>query len=499
MRSVLRILIFVLVSTVVAGQGFYNHIWLLGSYNFPQDPKCRIVFDSTSYTHIPEFRKMVFKGTEATICNAQGDFLMSSNGVWIANANNDTMLNGGGLNPNGVTSSWPFGLPMTYNNIFLTYPGDSNQYLLFHHTATFNGSYYPAFELYYSIIDITHDTGLGEVVQKNIIAAVDTFGWGLAACKHANGRDWWIIILKDNSDVAFKILFTSSGIQSIAIQSLGVIPSIGMSRQIAFSLDGTKFISNKSDGGVITDNIIQLFDFDRCSGMFSNPREVDLSSGGLGWGLAFSPSGKFAYACSSSRIFQINTDSLTVDTVAFYDGFISPPSLSCCATTFWNMYLAANGKIYITSGSGVQHLHEMNYPDSAGVACDVQQHSINLGYAQLRAVPNHPNYNLGPVIGSICDSLGVGISEIQHDFHFGITPNPVSNETVKMIYLLPQNQGGELTIFNITGQVVYRQHLPPWSTLQYMDVSHLGGGVYSCVIRSGANQVVKKLVITGNR
>jgi hypothetical protein len=40
------------------------------------------------------------------------------------------------------------------------------------------------------------------------------------------------------------------------------------------------------------------------------------------------------------------------------------------------MYLAANGKLYITSGSSVQHLHEMNYPDSAGVACDVQQHAI---------------------------------------------------------------------------------------------------------------------------
>jgi hypothetical protein len=45
----------------------------------------------------PENRKMPFKGTEATICDAQGNFLMSTNGIWIANANNDTMLNGGGL------------------------------------------------------------------------------------------------------------------------------------------------------------------------------------------------------------------------------------------------------------------------------------------------------------------------------------------------------------------------------------------------------------------
>ena len=499
MRSVLRILIFVLVSTVVVGQGFYNHVWLLGSYNFPQDPKGRIVFDSTSYTHIPEFRKMVFKGTEATICNAQGDFLMSSNGVWIANANNDTMMNGGGLNPNGITSSWPYGLPLTYNNLILPYPGDTSKYVLFHHTGTYVGIYPPALELFYSVIDMNGDGGLGEVILKNQIAFSDTLGWGLAACKHANGRDWWVVMIKDNSDEVFKVLFTSNGIQSISTQHIGITTTIGASRELTFSQDGSKFLLNKSDGGSVVDNIIQLLDFDRCTGVFSNLREIDISDGSIGWGLAFSPSGKYIYANSSIHVFQINTDSLTVDTVAFYDGFISPPTLSCCATTFWNMYLAANGKIYITSGSGVQHLHEMNYPDSAGVACDVQQHSISLGYAQLRTVPNHPNYNLGPVVGSVCDTLGVGIEEHQHDFHFGISPNPVTNGMVKIIYLLPQNQSGELAIFNITGQVVYRQHLPPWSTIQYMDVSHLGGGVYSCVIRSGSEQVVKKLVVTGRK
>ena len=498
MRSVLRILIFVLISTVVAGQGFYNHVWLLGSYNFPQDPKGRIVFDSTSYTHIPEFRKMVFKGTEATICNAQGDFLMSSNGVWIANANNDTMLNGGGLNPNGVTSSWPYGLPNTYNNIFLNFPGDSNKYILFHHTFELIGSNYYITELYYSLIDITLDGGLGGVTSKNISIIQDTLAGGIAACKHANGRDWWIVMIKENSDLIYKILLTPFGVASLTTQSLGIDPATFVSLQLTFSQDGTKFGCQKTDGGVVKEHFVRILDFDRCTGDFSNPRVFDVS-GAIGWGLAFSPSGKYAYACSSTKIYQFNIDSLTVDTVAFYDGFISPPSLSCCATTFWNMYLAANGKIYLTSGSGVQHIHEMNYPDSAGVACDVQQHAISLGYAQLRAVPNHPNYNLGPVIGSVCDSLGVGISEIQHDFHFGLSPNPVSNGMVKIIYLLPQNQDGELTIYNTTGQVVFRQHLPPWSTFQYMDVSHLGGGVYSCVIRSGAEQVVKKLVITGNR
>ena len=499
MKRILTIIAFVVISTVVVGQGFYNHDWLLGSYFFIQDPKGRIEFDSTSYSHTVEFRKMPFLGTEATICNAQGDFLMSSNGVWIANANNDTMLNGGGLNQNAFTNNWPYGQVLTYGHIFLPYPGDSDKYYLFHQTGDSLNNV-PSTELYYSVIDMTLDGGLGGVTsQKNIILFHDTLSWGLSACKHANGRDWWVVAMKDNSDLIYKILVTSNGISNITTQHLGVAPSLGASMQICFSQDGSKFVCSLTNGGVIIEHFVRILDFDRCTGDFSNPRVFDVS-GSIGWGLAFSPSGKYAYACSSTKIYQFNIDSLTVDTIAFYDGFISPPGQTCCATSFWNMYLAANGKIYITSGSSVQHIHEMNYPDSAGVACDVQQHAVDLqSYRHGRAVPNHPNYNLGPVVGSVCDTLGVGIEEFHHDFHFGISPNPVSNGMVKMIYLLPQNQGGELTIFNITGQVVYRQHLPPWSTLQYLDVSHLGGGVYSCVIRSGAEQVVKKLVVTGRK
>ena len=476
------------------GQGFYNHQWLLGSYFFIQDPKGRIVFDSTSYTHIPEFRKMVFQGTEATICDAQGNFLMSSNGIWIANANNDTMLNGSGLNPNGITPSWPFGFPFTFNNIILTYPGDSNKYVLFHHTGTTIGAYPPALELYYSIVDITGDGGLGEAILKNQIAFSDTMGWGIGACKHANGRDWWIVMQKDNSDIVFKVLYTPNGIQSISSQSLGVTASIGMTRQLTFSQDGTKFLTNKTDGGTVVDNIIQILDFDRCTGMFTNPREIDISDGSIGWGLAFSPNSEYVYANSSVHVFQINIDSLTVDTVATYDGFISPPNLTCCATSFWNMYLAANGKIYITSGSGVQHLHEMNYPDSAGLACDVQQHAINLGYAQLRAVPNHPNYNLGPVLGSACDTL-TSLSEIKHDFKFSLSPNPTSDGYIKLVYLLPQNKSGVFEVYNITGQLIYQMNLTPWSTLQFIKLPEISKGVYTCVIKSGYERVAKKLVV----
>lgn len=169
MRKILNIsFLLLLFSNEIIAQGFYNHVWLLGNFFFIQDPKGRIVFDSASFVHSVEYRKMPFLGTEATICDAQGNFLMSSNGIWIANANNDTMMNGSGLNPNGITSSWPFGLPMSGNNVILNFWDSNRYYFLFHHTATYNGYSYPSGELFYSKIDLQIDNGLGGVLKKII-------------------------------------------------------------------------------------------------------------------------------------------------------------------------------------------------------------------------------------------------------------------------------------------------------------------------------------------
>ena len=493
-KSVRLFLLILFFSNELVAQGFYNHVWLLGNNPFSGFPNGRIVFDSSSYIHTPEMRKMSFLGTEATICNSQGNFLMSSNGIWIANANNDTMLNGSGLNPNGVTSNWAFGLPMTANNMFLPYPGDTTKYLLYHHTATYNGYSYPAYELYESLIDINMDNGLGGVVTKNQQILNDTLNWGITACKHANGRDWWIVASKHNTDTMFVLLRTEVGIINISIQKLGMPRAWYVTTQPTFSISGDKFCYAIYDSATVN-NYVVISDFDRCTGHFSNTNVIQVTSGQIIWGLGQSNTNKFFYACSSTRIFQINIDSLTVDTVATYDGFISPPNQTCCATSFWNMYLAANGKIYITSGSSVQHIHEMNFPDSAGLACDVQQHAIDLGsYRHGRAVPNHPNYNLGPVVGSVCDSI-TSVAEIKHNFKFSISPNPTSDGTIKLVYLLPQNKNGVFEVYNMTGQLVYKMNLPPWSTLQFVKLPELSSGVYTCVIRSGYERVGKKLVV----
>jgi hypothetical protein len=148
---------------------------------------------------------------------------------------------------------------------------------------------------------------------------------GIAACRHANGRDWWVIAQKDSSDVLYKILITPNGVDTITTQHLGYTQFFyGNGSLIHFSQDGTKFIQSNYHyvAGNLHPSFVILADFDRCTGMFSNTQTIQLTQDSYLWGLAFSPSGKYAYACSSLYLFQINTDSLTIDTVATMMGFI---------------------------------------------------------------------------------------------------------------------------------------------------------------------------------
>ncbi|MBK7966249.1 MAG: T9SS type A sorting domain-containing protein [Bacteroidetes bacterium] len=489
MKKLKMLLFLILLPQLLLAQ-FYNHQWLIGYW--PPPFLCgRIEFDSTSYTYSTEVRKMGFEGTQGNICNTNGDFIISSNGVWIANANNDTLLNGSGLNPGYFVNSYPNGSLIPNGNFLIPTPGDTSGYTLFHQTEVNSTSSNCA--LYYSTIDMNLDVGLGGVLSKNNILINDSLSWGITACKHANGRDWWIIAAKDSSDKIYKLLYTDNGIVSIDSQSLNFYPHAYKNiPQLCFNNEGNLLAFNVYDNPVDRNSFVILCDFDRCTGNFSNTRVISVYSGAYLWGLSFSPSGEYLYTNTSVYIFQINTLNLQVNTVAIYDGFSFP--IPAAATTFMDEYLAANGKIDLTSGNGVQHLHEINYPDSAGLACDVQQHAVSLGVWHFRAVPNHPNYNLGPVVGSVCDSI-TSIAEIKHDFLFSISPNPTSDEYIKLVYLLPQNKAGVFEVYNMTGQLVYKMNLPPWSTLQFVQLPELSNGVYTCVVKSGYDRAAKKLVI----
>jgi hypothetical protein len=191
-------------SSIITYSGFsqgITNIWQLG-YNSGVLPKCYLDFTSGSPVSNTFNRPMNFRAACTSICNDSGNLLFYTNGVYIANALHDTMMNGSNLSPSPFTTSWaPDGLPIFQGVFALPWPDSINKYILFHETLKFdNGNYRPE-QLLYSIVDMSLNFGLGGVIQKNTILISDTLEIGmLTACKHAYGRDWWILVKKYVSD-----------------------------------------------------------------------------------------------------------------------------------------------------------------------------------------------------------------------------------------------------------------------------------------------------------
>ena len=414
-------------------------------------------------------RTMQLRSAVVNVSDSVGNLLFYSNGAWIANRKNQLMVNGDSLNPSYYTTSfYNIGLRLIGSHIAVKAPGNDSLYYLFHQTDDFNTAVHDD-KCYYSIIDMHADSGYGAVIEKNHIFLNDSTTASMTACKHANGRDWWVLIPRLNSSLYYIYLLSPLGLNYSTAQSIGNVRH--GNGQGVFSRDGTLYCTYD------TFNDLEVFDFDRCTGLFSNSRFVAINDSMFGFGGQISPNGRFIYASSGKRVYQFDVNNLqNYQTVAVWDSFYSPgPPF---ATLFLTQELMQDNKIYINTGNSTDYLHVINYPDSLGLKCDLQQHSFHLPTLNSSSTPFYPNYSLGPVVGSICDSLSVGILNTTiKSAALRINPNPCK-ENVWINYHFPNNKDGWLEIYNSLGKLIIKQRLY-WSTTQLLlHVNDLSGGIY---------------------
>jgi hypothetical protein len=476
------------------GQGV-NNVWLLGyssSYGLPCGGT-RIDFSSGSPDTSYEYRDMNFRDCNASIGDSLGRLLFYTNGVYIANNLGDTMSNGSGLNPSSYTTSWsPVGLRIPQGDVIIRVPGSAHLYYLFHETLEFTTTTFHTFQLLYSLVDMSLDNSNGVVIQKNIAILQDTLvTGGITACKHANGRDWWLITHQFNTSVWYTMLVTPYGIQGPYSQNIGSVMTENYLNQTSFSPDGSKFACYQA----ISD--LDIYDFDRCSGLLSNNVHIDFTDTSSG-GLAFSANSKMLYVSAEFYVYQFDLTSANVanslDTVGILDNFSDPAPPFY--TTFYLSQLAPDGKIYINTGNSTRYLHIINKPDSLGVACDLQQHSLRLPTFNGFTIPNHPNYFLGALGGTICDSLPTIVSTLQSSKDdFKLFPNPArSTEEIMLTYRTLQ-EPASISIFNTNGEEIIKYHLPQWSSMQRFRLPEISAGVYLARLTSKTREENLKFVV----
>jgi hypothetical protein len=80
--------------------------------------------------------------------------------------------------------------------------------------------------------------------------------------------------------------------------------------------------------------------------------------------------------------------------------------------------------------------------------------------------------------------ISTGLTEAGgHDFKAKLSPNP-GRYGFDILYLLPQNKSGILTVFDLQGRVMHKEQLPPWSTKQSIPASNWASGIYQVRIES---------------
>ncbi len=445
------------------------------------------------------------RGTCASISSNQGDLLFyAGTRVWFGPQSGIVYNRLHQATPNGdslMGEAW-------YNEmVILPFPGDSNLYYI----ISIKSLRSALSGVYFSVFDMLAAGGMGDIVQKNIRLS-NFYTWdAMTAVRHANGRDWWVIT-REFIDTLFTggnrfhiFLINPSGVFE-TIQSIG-LPRYEQIGNLSISQQGDRLLFTSIRG------LIALFDFDRCTGTLSNQVIIDQQDTDVAyWGSCFSPSGERIYISTNSEVgylYQYNLSAPVISNSQFpldtiRDGLYPGGGLR----------LAPDGKVYWSSAwyNGTQfnypyqdtmyhpvntHLSVINDPDALGTACNYVRFGHYLGGKRTYwGLPNNPDYSLGPVTGSICDSLTTNV-----------TAPPLQQAALHLFYhpdwqqLFVNASGlkggqGQLQLYSTTGALLLTEAAsiqPPYYTRQ-LDLSDLAQGVYILVLQTNTERLSERFV-----
>jgi hypothetical protein len=503
MRSLLLLCFFFWSALTAIAQTKYDCRWMMGFFEDASTPgygTAMINFcDGSPQVSPIASNPMSFNATNASISDEEGNFLFYTNGFTIKNAFHQTMLNGTGLNPGDELGLEDIGMSMPQGALILPFPENPDKYVVFHAGSFFSSTLLGAYPLYYSMVDITLDNERGGVIEKNVVLRADTLEHGkILATRHANGRDWWIVTPRLTDGRLLRFLLTPQGITDIGPtqQSLFVFRDFG---NAAFSPDGA-YYAHTSSTSTPFETPITILRFDRCSGDFSvieQHIDNDLATG-LSF-VAFSPNSRYLYQSFGNIVNQFDMEAPSISSsktlVAVYDGYQeevvgAPPA----PTSFYIPQLSPDGRIYIATGYLTSFLHIIEHPDIFGTDCNVVQRAIQLPVINA-TLPNFPNFNLGVLEGSPCDSI---ISSSTNHWPLAETeplrifPNPaqgyftVATDAPAIRLRLYDSMGRQLHAQALAaGQPEHRIALP----------AGLPAGVYVVVVEGGAGVLGRGRVV----
>jgi Secretion system C-terminal sorting domain len=444
-----------------------------------------------------------FRGSHSCINDSLGNLLLMCNGAKLYNKYKLLVENGDTLINKNHYDYFGNGNIYQAQGSVLILPFDSGVFGIFTPTVSdslwSNTSMYDI--LYMHKVDMKSNYDSGFILNKKIIISeVAKFARvGMTACRHANGKDWWLAKqgagLGTNDIYTFYVCKDSVSAPNKQSFTEPHYNNFDRSGQMAFNQQGTKIANCQEQP-----NQLFVADFDRCYGIISNPKVYNIPAllidssfsttqlETLPSGVCFSPNGRFAYVVMRSKIFQLDLQEAD-SALAWY----LVASLDTTASVFINYYTAQLGpdnRIYIGKFGGFNNAwNYIENPDQKGAACGWCQRCLRFPKIGATSPPNCINFNLG-AINPPCAPL-LNSSVVKGANNFSIYPNPVQ----EVLHIKSRvHISAIISISNALGKVVYQKKINFSNNSASINIATLAGGVYSINLSINGNSEIIKFV-----
>lgn len=384
-------LLIVLLGLIVSFRSFSQkeaNTWYFGS-------QAGVQFDSLQAYSVDNSAMISYNGC-ATISDNNGKLLFYSNGEKVWNKNHVVMSNG------YMLAGSPY---VTQGCIIVPNPANKNIYYLL--TLTEARKDYGG-DLFYSVIDMTRNNGLGEVIDKNVFLA-DSMTEKMSATLHGNKKDYWVVVHQWGTNAFYSYLINDNGINTNPVISHAGTVQFGGSKSCVVSTwcnamgcmkispNGTRLalaINGEIPG---SNHIVELFRFERFLGTvydsihllsryspLSNTKNIKSA-----YGIEFSPDGSKLYVTSFINdsvslweLYQYDIDACISTDIRLSEALIARTEYN---ESLVNLQNGPDGRIYI---SGTSLLSVINKPNLSGKLCEFEKSSILLSGGSNSSLPN---------------------------------------------------------------------------------------------------------------
>lgn len=304
---------------------------------------------------------------QASISDANGNLMFYTEGTFVWDKNGNLMPNGSELTGIVSVTSYSATSSSSQGTLIMSKPGTTSQYYVFSLTSMEQNGMGNAGKLFYSVVDMSLNGGLGDVVagEKGIFIS-GGLSERMTAVVGKRCNIWLVTCSQLGKIKSFEI--THSGVDTVP-----VVSTVGIAQEftgyIVASPNGQKLAATKCFEHGDGLQAASIFDYDVYTGLASNPIPILDSFGG--YGVCFSPDNSKLYVTASFQwLYQFDLSSGNAATIA-------ASGVNLGGTTMTSLKLASDGKIYANSNY-TEALDVIKYPNLPGVLAQFTNNALQL-------------------------------------------------------------------------------------------------------------------------